>query len=519
MKWGRSVRQRWQRYAPHRNSRPRFPGYSNVSEIAAGSFATVYRAVELGTSRPVALKVLHMETSSASAEEPFKAELETLSLLSQHPNVVTLYRSFFTAEGRPVLVMELCRESYGQRAAQRGALTAAQAVAVGIKVAGALETAHRAGVLHRDLNPQNILISEFNEPVVADFGLLALQTPAQSTERLAGTATLHAAPEVLERQALSPATDVYGLASSLYELIVGRGPFVTYQGEAPASVILRVVGDPVPRPPLSAMPLALADLLESALAKDPLSRPQSAISFAESLRKIEAGAGWTGTRYAVWEAAQLAAPGPGVTGAVARPGLKVLSPTTRRGRPADPGLGPAGQARGGSGPGSRAVAEGVVGNRDGSALGSGATSRPAERGAGAAADPSLGRSAEVATVSGSAGSGDGAGVGLASPGSAGGSSDVAAPGRERKEGGVERVQPVGSVWEYVGPLIEPPPRAPTEEPPPGTRTVVMPPPTERTVIVPEPIALRRPPPLPPLPPLPPPPPVEPERSAEAPPPE
>ena len=313
-------------------SSARFPGYSNVSEIATGPFATVYRGVELGTSRPVALKVLHLPSTSASAVEPFKEELATWSLLSKHPNVVTLYRSFFTAEGKPVLVMELCRESYGQRAAQRGPLAAAEVVPAAIKVAGALETAHRAGVLHGDVKPQNILASEFGEPVVADFGLVALQTLGQSTERLAGTATLHAAPEALEGQALSPATDVYGLASSVYELVVGRGPFVTYPGEEPASVILRVVRDPVPRPPSSAMPIALADLLESALAKDPLSRPQSVASFAESLRKIEALVGWPETLYVVWDAAQLAAPRPGVTGATGRPGLKVLPLATGRER-------------------------------------------------------------------------------------------------------------------------------------------------------------------------------------------
>ncbi|HXW82316.1 MAG TPA: serine/threonine-protein kinase, partial [Acidimicrobiales bacterium] len=319
VKWARLV---GRKHGRHHALSPRFPGYSNVAEIATGPFATVYRALELGTSRPVALKVLHLSGNSASAVEPFHEELATLSLLSKHPNVVTLYRSFFTAEGRPVLVMELCRESYGQRAAQRGPLAPAEVVAAGIKVAGALETAHRAGVLHRDVKPQNILLSEPGEPVVADFGLVGLQTLGQSTERLAGTATLHAAPEALEGAALSPATDVYGLASSVYELVVGRGPFVTYKGEEPASVILRVVRDPAPRPPLSAMPIALADLLESALAKDPLSRPQSVASFAESLRKIEAGAGWPETQYVVWEAAQLAAPRPGVAGAMARAGLK-----------------------------------------------------------------------------------------------------------------------------------------------------------------------------------------------------
>ena len=343
MNWGKSV---LRKYGRHRAPSTRFPGYSDVSEIASGPFAVVYRAVELGTSRPVALKVLDMATSSAAAVEPFKEHLATLSLLSKHPNVVTLYRSFFTADGRPVLVMELCRESYGQRAAQRGPLAPAEVVPAAIKVAGALETAHRSGILHRDVKPQNILVSEGGEPVVADFGLVALQTLGQSTERLAGAATLHAAPEVLEGQALSPATDVYGLASSVYELIVGRGPFVTYKGEEPTSVILRVLRDPAPRPPLSSMSIALADLLESSLAKDSLSRPQSAASFAESLRRIEAAAGWPETQYVVWDAAQLASPRPGMTRAVGAGALRVLQPRAQSGHQAERG-GRAPEARGG----------------------------------------------------------------------------------------------------------------------------------------------------------------------------
>ena len=141
------------------------------------------------------------------------------------------------------------------------------------------------------MKPQNILVSQFGEPVLADFGVAALQAAAQSTEGVFGFTTLHAPPEALEGQPLHPAADIYGLASSMYQLLLGHGPFAAYEGEAPASVILRILRDPVPRPPLTAAPIALADLMENALAKDPDKRPQSAGDFAESLRTIEALAG------------------------------------------------------------------------------------------------------------------------------------------------------------------------------------------------------------------------------------
>jgi hypothetical protein len=285
-----------------------FPGYANVAELASGAFATVYRAVELGTGRPVALKVLRVADASPHLVEVFEKELGALALLSNHPNVTTLYGTFSTPEGRPVLVLELCRESLAHRVRQNGTLPASEVVQVGIKIAGALETAHRSGLLHRDMKPQNILVSQFDEPVLADFGVATLQAQAQSTEGVFGFTTLHAPPEALEGLPLSASSDIYGLASSMYQLLVGRGPFSSYEGEAPASVILRILRDPAPRTPAIDVPVALADLIDNALAKDPAKRPQSAGAFAETLREIEALAGWAQTAYVVWGAAQAAAP-------------------------------------------------------------------------------------------------------------------------------------------------------------------------------------------------------------------
>lgn len=290
-----------------------FPGFAHVAEIAVGPFASVYRAIELGTGRSVALKVLRLAGTSPHVAEVFDKELTALARLSNHPHVTTLYRTFFTPEGRPVLVLELCRESLAQRVSQRGPMPLPDVLEVGVKIAGALGTAHRAGLLHRDVKPQNILVSEFGEPVLGDFGVAALQTEAQSTEGMFGFTTLHAPPEALEGLPLSPAADIYGLASSMYQLALGRGPFAAYEGEAPASVILRVLRDPAPRLPASVVPIDLADLFEMALAKDPGHRPQSADEFAAALRAIEARADWAQTPYLVWGEAPTAdatPPGP-----------------------------------------------------------------------------------------------------------------------------------------------------------------------------------------------------------------
>ena len=116
---------------------------------------------------------------------------------------------------------------------------------MGIKLAGALETAHRAEILHRDVKPQNILLTEFGEPALADFGVAMLQSSTQTTTGLFDFTTLHVAPELLEGGQATPATDVYELASTLYQLLAGQSAFRAFAGESPASIILRILRDPV----------------------------------------------------------------------------------------------------------------------------------------------------------------------------------------------------------------------------------------------------------------------------------
>src|SRR5262249_11684740 len=151
--------------------------------------------------------------------------------------------------------------------------------------------------------PQNILVTQFGEPALTDFGVAALEASAQATAGVFGFTTVHAAPEILEGNQLSPATDVYGLASTMYQLLTGTGPFAAYEEEAPASLILRILRDPV-RPIRAAdVPLDLSDLLEAALAKDPKDRPGSALEFADALIAVEAASGWTPTVYLAWDQA------------------------------------------------------------------------------------------------------------------------------------------------------------------------------------------------------------------------
>ncbi|HLI24664.1 MAG TPA: protein kinase [Acidimicrobiales bacterium] len=285
--------------APAPTGATTFPGFGQLTMLASSPVADVYRAVEVETDRTVALKALKLAPHAPHVMEAFAREVKALGALSTHPHIVTLFRTVTSADGRPTLVLELCRRSLADRLRQDGPLPAPEAVSTGIKIAGALESAHRAGLLHRDVKPHNILVTAYGEPALADFGLADLHALTQAESGVIGFTTLHAAPEVLEGHPLSPATDVYGLASTMYQLLAGRAPFAAYQGEAPAAVILRILRDPPVPLRDAAVPLALADVLTAALAKSPAGRPASAAELAEQLRAVEAEAGWAPTSYVV----------------------------------------------------------------------------------------------------------------------------------------------------------------------------------------------------------------------------
>jgi serine/threonine-protein kinase PknK len=129
---------------------------------------------------------------------------------------------------------------------------------------------------------------------------------------------------MLEGHDLSPATDVYGLASSMYQLLTGSAPFASFENEPPASVILRIIRDPVRPLRAAEIPIGLSDVIDAALAKDPQQRPASALAFADALTAVEKASGWTPTVYVAWDehgpiTAQAAVdPAPPVPGAPVR---------------------------------------------------------------------------------------------------------------------------------------------------------------------------------------------------------
>lgn len=264
-------------------------GIAEGEEIGRGGFGTVFRARQVNVGRVVAVKVLSAVSLSDETLRRFERECRAMAAVSSHPHITALYDSGVSATGRPYILME---HVAGGSLAPRLPLPWPDAVEIGVKVAGALETAHRIGIYHRDVKPENILVSAYGEPMLADFGVAKV---ADSSETPSGNITaslLHAAPETLSGARPSAATDVYSLASTLFTLIAGHAPFAAERDEESlAPLITRIATAQVPDLRPEGVPDAVCAVLERGLAKEPEHRPATPADFGEQLREAQVSLG------------------------------------------------------------------------------------------------------------------------------------------------------------------------------------------------------------------------------------
>lgn len=248
------------------------PGLTDPAEIGRGGSGVVYRARQPGLNRVVAVKVLSAVLDRAGLER-FDREAYAMGTVAGHPNIIQVLTTGATPLGRPYLVMPYVE---GGSLADRLPVPWQQAVSYGVRICGALETAHRAGVLHRDVKPSNVLISAFGEPLLADFGIARVAGGFETSEGLISASIPYAAPEVLDGRPGAPAGDSYALAATIFCAITGRPPFAAGPDEALVALYLRIVRDPVPDLRGRGVPDAVCRALETALSKDPAQRPPSA---------------------------------------------------------------------------------------------------------------------------------------------------------------------------------------------------------------------------------------------------
>jgi serine/threonine-protein kinase len=250
--------------------------------LARGGMSSVYSGLDLRLDRPVAIKVMESKfAQDRSFIDRFELEARAAARL-HHPNVVAVHDQGVDGEN-VYLVMELVAGGTLRDLLQEGPLPVPLAISVLEPVLSALASAHRAGLVHRDVKPENVLIGQGGIVKVADFGLVRAVATAgfTSDSTILGTVA-YLSPEQVESGAADARSDVYAAGIMCYEMLTGNPPYI---GDTPISVAYRHVNDDVPPPSESAanIPAALDDLVLRATRRDPSLRPSDAAAFLDEL--------------------------------------------------------------------------------------------------------------------------------------------------------------------------------------------------------------------------------------------
>ncbi|MGV9427284.1 Stk1 family PASTA domain-containing Ser/Thr kinase [Streptomyces sp. NPDC003656] len=259
--------------------------YRVDARIAVGGMATVYRALDMRLDRVLAVKVMHPALAADGAfVERFIREAKSVARLS-HPNVVQVFDQG-TDRSYVYLAMEYVAGcTLRDVLRERGALRPRAALDILEPVLAALGAAHRAGFVHRDMKPENVLIGDDGRVKVADFGLVrSVDTVTSTTGAVLGTVS-YLAPEQIERGAADPRVDVYACGVVLYEMLTGAKP---HSGDSPAQVIYRHLNEDVP-PPSALVPglaPALDALVAAATARTSAERPADAAALLGEVLRV-----------------------------------------------------------------------------------------------------------------------------------------------------------------------------------------------------------------------------------------
>jgi ABC-type oligopeptide transport system substrate-binding subunit/serine/threonine protein kinase len=266
-------------------------GYEISKKLGAGGFGMVYLAQQVSVGREVAIKVILPEIAQDPLfEQRFEAEARVAAQL-EHPNIVPLH-DYWRDDDRAYLVMRYLRGGSLEEALSGGPWDLARASRLTEQIAGALDTAHRQGVIHRDLKSSNILLDEDGNAYLSDFGIakhLVGTTIGTPTGAIMGSPA-YMSPEQITGGEVTKASDIYSLGVVLYELVTGQTPF----GEAePATLLYKQLHEPLPLAPLACdwrpeLPPTVDLVIQTATSKDPAERYASALELAAELRQSRA---------------------------------------------------------------------------------------------------------------------------------------------------------------------------------------------------------------------------------------
>lgn len=268
--------------------------YRVEHRLGGGGMGLVYSAWDERLERRVALKQLRPERGDDPARRQQLRREARMSARLDHPAIVQVYDLLESADGDWIVMQYVAGPTLAQRLREHGRLSSPQVIAIGRDVLGALEHAHRRGMLHRDLKTENVMLAPDGRAMVLDFGLAKLVDPppglaSAHTGAIVGTYR-SMSPEQANGFALDARSDLFSLGVLLYEIATGRSPF---HGESPVDTMSRVCT--LQQPPAHevepAVSATLSAFIDSLLEKEPARRPASA---GEALSRLEAAAGgWT----------------------------------------------------------------------------------------------------------------------------------------------------------------------------------------------------------------------------------
>lgn len=281
-------------FATQRGPAPGFPdelnaeGFEDAREIGRGGFGVVYRCVQRSLDRTVAVKVLTADLDPDNLER-FLREQRAMGKLSGHPNIVTILQVGTTGSGHPYLVMQLhSRGSLESLIRDEGPRDWQSVLQLGVKLCGALEVAHRTGIVHRDVKPGNVLVTDYGEPLLTDFGIARIPGGFETTVGTVTGSPAFTAPEVLRGDMPQPAADIYSVGATLFCALTGHAAFERHTGERLVAQFLRISSHPIPDLRGETIPDPVCAAIEHAMAAAAADRPTTAAAFGEELREVQA---------------------------------------------------------------------------------------------------------------------------------------------------------------------------------------------------------------------------------------
>src|SRR6478609_4102069 len=269
----------------------RVAGFDDVTEVGHGGFGVVFRCVQPTLDRTVAVKVLTSDLDPENLDR-FMREQRAMGRLSGHPHIVQILEVGTTATGRPFIVMPYhAKDSLEALIRRHGPLDGRETLSIGVKLAGALDAAHHVGTLHRDVKPANILLTDYGEPQLTDFGIARIAGGFETATGVITGSPAFTAPEVLEGATPTVASDIYSLGATLFCALTGHAAYERRSGEQVVAQFLRIASEPVPDLRAHGLPDGVAAAIEAAMARDPSDRPATIAEFGERLRDVQRSTG------------------------------------------------------------------------------------------------------------------------------------------------------------------------------------------------------------------------------------